>query len=108
MFGLGMWGIGRQERMRRMFGGRRCWFVRRGWCLRWWRWELLGCGLGGEFEFVGARRARGPSHRGERGIGVTRVSPTARADAFAGSEREEKASARFGRNDKTHRFSRIA
>ena len=32
--------------------------------------------------------------------GSKRDSSTTRADTFAGSEREEKASARFGRNDK--------
>ncbi len=33
-------------------------------------------------------------------MGSKRGSSTARADAFARSEREEKASARFGRNDR--------
>jgi hypothetical protein len=36
-----------------------------------------------------------------------RDSSTARADAFAGSEREEKASARSGRNDRFLLFANI-
>jgi hypothetical protein len=45
-------------------------------------------------------------HRFWAGLKSSQGSSTARADAFRGTEREEKASARFGRNDKILSFSR--